>query len=286
MTRLAVLGSPIGHSLSPALHAAAYRELELDWQYEAIEVTSETLEEFITSRNDSWRGLSLTMPLKREVLDMIDQVDPLVELTGSANTLLFHELGGARHTLGFNTDVYGITQSFQTAGYPSLDSVLVLGGGATAASAIAAVNRLSARRVYVAVRNPDRAVALGAVGDRHGTEVVIVPLDMAAGLAHEVDAVISTLPNGAAHSLEFSAEDMASTVLFDVAYDPWPSILATPWIAAGGAVIPGIDMLIHQALIQVRVFVNGSPDMLLDNELAVLGAMRASLDAEPLWEDS
>jgi shikimate dehydrogenase len=279
MTRLAVLGSPIRHSLSPALHAAAYRELGLDWEYEAIEVTSDTLEEFISSRDDSWRGLSLTMPLKREVLDMIDQVDPLVELTGSANTLLFHELGGARHTLGFNTDVYGITQSFQLAGHSALHSVLILGGGATAASAIAAVNRLSARRVYVAVRNPDRAAALVAVGERHGTEVVVVPLDLAPGLAHEVDAVISTLPNGAAHDISFAVDDMRSAVLFDVAYDPWPSTLASQWIAAGGDVIPGIDMLVHQALIQVRVFVHGTPDMLLDNESAVLTAMRASLDA-------
>ena len=110
-TRLAVLGSPITHSKSPLLHAAAYAELGLDWQYDAIEVTGDTLAEFVSSRGPEWRGLSLTMPLKRDVLPLLDSRDDAVELTGVANTLLF---GAARR--GFNTDVYGITEAFRANG--------------------------------------------------------------------------------------------------------------------------------------------------------------------------
>ena len=274
-TNLAVLGSPIGHSKSPLLHAAAYRELGLDWNYSALEVTGETLADFVRSRDDSWRGLSLTMPLKRDVIPILDELDSIGTLTGAANTVLITD----GRLSGFNTDVYGIVRAFSDAGVDHLDNVQILGGGATAASAIVAMRELGARRITVSVRSIARAADLVALGRAGGVDIVVSELGPDDQTTDVPDAVISTLPGHAEHAVTFSSALRESAVLFDVAYDPWPSILATPWIAAGGAVIPGIDMLIHQALIQVRVFVNGSPDMLLDNELAVLDAMRASLDA-------
>ncbi len=147
-TRLAVLGSPISHSRSPALHRAAYDILGLDWSYEPIEVADGELAAFIASRDQSWLGLSLTMPLKRDILPLLATRTALVDQTGSANTALFTPRGVA----GFNTDVYGITQSFRRHDRHELATVLIIGGGATASSAVVAARELGATRIFAAVR--------------------------------------------------------------------------------------------------------------------------------------
>jgi shikimate dehydrogenase len=270
-SRLAVLGSPIAHSLSPELQRAAYRTLGLDWEYEAVEITTETLAPFIESRDESWRGLSLTMPLKRDVLPLLDSVSALVTQTGSANTVLF--AGGRRE--GFNTDVYGITESFERHGHSRLGTALILGGGATAASALVAASTLSATRVFVAVRDPARAVQLVDIGRARGIDVFIRRLSDLVQIDERLDAVISTLPNGASVELDFDRDTVQDAVLLDVAYHPWPSPLAKAW--TGDSVISGLEMLVLQALAQVRVFVNHDPDSELPDEASVLAAMLATV---------
>lgn len=274
--RLAVLGSPIAHSRSPALHLAAYRVLGLDWQYEAIEIRSDELSEFVGSRTPDWRGLSLTMPLKRDVLALLDSHDDFAELTGAANTLLFHHDAGDWTLRGFNTDVAGIAESFRAAGVHRLDSVRILGAGATAASALVAAAELGARRAVVSGRSPHGVLRLIELGERLGVDTVAPPADDSRDAAVP-DAVISTLPGGAEHEHRFSDAVRESAVLFDVAYDPWPSRLASAWLELGGLVIPGIEMLVNQALVQVRIFVGGSPDIALPDEPAVASAMRAAV---------
>lgn len=276
-TRLAVLGSPIVHSKSPALHAAAYAVLGIDWQYDAIEVTGETLADFVESRDDNWRGLSLTMPLKRDVLELLDRRDPLVDQTGSANTVLFRGTGAKRYLHGFNTDVDGIVQAFTRHGHTNLSVVQILGGGATAASALAAVGRLGASRVQLSVRTPAKAEGLIAVGATYGVDVVVGSLADAATALKRPDAVISTLPNGVELDVPFSEQTRRNAVLFDVAYHPWPSTLATKWQAVDGAVIGGLEMLVLQALVQIRIFMHNSPERVLERENEVLAAMRAAV---------
>lgn len=270
-TRLAVLGSPIAHSKSPLLHAAAYRALGLDWEYEAIEVTGEGLAAFVESRDDSWRGLSLTMPLKRDVLPLLDEIDPVAQLTGGANTLLLED--GARR--GFNTDVFGIVEAFRGAGIEGLATAQVLGGGATAASAIVALSELGALGILVSVRDPRKVTSLVELGEALGVDVVVRRLDE--GSFGTPDAVVSTLPGHSEYQFEMPEPVRSASVLFDVAYDPWPSTLAVQWQAVGGRVISGIEMLVLQALAQVRVFVNADPDAPLDDEDGVLRAMRAAV---------
>jgi len=266
--RLAVLGSPIAHSLSPALHLAAYQELSVDWAYEALDVTPEGLRGLIETCGPDWRGLSLTMPLKRHILPFLTTMDRFTELTGCANTLLF--TGPERR--GFNTDIIGLVEAFRAAGVGSLDSALILGGGATAASALVAVSQLGARRVTVALRSPDRIGTLVALAEELNVGLSVQPLgELPVGFSAE--AVVSTVPNGTALVME----PIARAVLFDVAYDPWPSALASQWIAGGNTVIPGIEMLVRQALAQVRVFVGGSVTAPLANEPAVFAAMRAAV---------
>jgi len=125
---LAVLGSPIAHSKSPRLHAAAYRVLGLPWTYTAVEVVEGSLGAFVNTCDSRWRGLSLTMPLKREVLPMLASCSALVETVGAANTVLFDDELGMH---GFNTDVAGIVAAFADHGVSALDSVRILGGGRT-----------------------------------------------------------------------------------------------------------------------------------------------------------
>ncbi|TQL47962.1 shikimate dehydrogenase [Homoserinimonas aerilata] len=269
--RLAVLGSPIAHSKSPTMHSAAYAVLGLPWSYERFEMTGDRLPEFLDGLGSEWRGLSLTMPVKRDVLPLLDEPDERVLLTGAANTLLFD--GGRRR--GFNTDVYGITAAFERAGVVEIDHAQVLGGGATAASAIVAAAHLGARRVTLSVRSPQRSLGLVDLGERLGLRIHIEPLGEHP--SERPDAVISTLPNGAEAALHFDDAVRADSVLFDVGYEPWPTALAAHWEEAGGRVISGLEMLVFQALLQVRIFVSGQADDALDGEADVLSAMRSSV---------
>ena len=270
--RLAVLGHPIDHSRSPALHRAAYRALGLDWSYDAHDVTGETLGEFIESRDGSWRGLSLTMPLKRGVLPLLHGIDHFTELTGGANTVLFD--GGKLR--GFNTDVHGVVEAFRGAGVDRLGSVRVLGGGATAASVLVAVKRMGADRVALAVRAPERLGSLISLAERLDLAMTVETLGTF-DVAFVADAAVSTLPNGTEPSFRPAALAAVTAVggaLFDVAYEPWPTALAADW---SGPVVPGLEMLAHQALVQVRIFVNGAPDAVLEDEASVFLAMRSAV---------
>ncbi len=271
-TRLAVLGSPIAHSLSPTLHRTAYDVLGLDWSYESIELTGADLGDFLRSRDSSWRGLSLTMPLKRDILPLLDSVSALASQAGSANTVLFE--GGQR--FGFNTDVYGITEAFARHGVSRLSTVLILGGGATAASALVAVRELGVRRVFLGVRSPERASGLVELARAQGIELLVRGLDALVQIDEPLDAVISTLPNGAEVGIELDPDVLSAATLFDVAYAPWPTPLAATW--TGERVISGLEMLVMQALGQVRIFALGDPHGHVDREPDVLAAMLASVD--------
>ena len=257
--RAAVLGSPVAHSLSPALHRAAYTALGLDWTYEAVDVSAEALPAFLDGLDPDWAGLSLTMPLKSAVLPLLSEVSELARDLGSVNTVLLGH--GVRR--GDNTDVAGITASLREAGVHEVGRAVVLGGGATARSALAALAELGERAPTVAVRS--EPVQLLATARRLGIEVRVVPLAPAA--LEGCDLLISTLPRGAADPL--AAHVAAVPALLDVVYDPWPTPIAA---ACRGRVVSGRLMLLHQAAAQVR---------LMTGRAAPLDVMRGVLKALP-----
>ncbi|TFD33434.1 shikimate dehydrogenase family protein [Cryobacterium cryoconiti] len=275
--RLAVLGSPIEHSLSPALHRAAYGALGLDWRYDAVRVAAGGLSDFLGSLGGEWRGLSLTMPLKHEVQAHLDGLDRIAEQTGSVNTVLLGETDGRRTLHGFNTDVTGLVRALAEAGVRRAVHVTLLGAGATAASALVAAAELGAETVDVLVRSPAKAAALVALGQSLGVVVTVHPLTDLPNPERVSDLVISTLPGGSVLGAEFPADLRRTAVLFDVSYAPWPSSLARSWVLAGGTAVSGEGMLLHQALVQVRIFVSGDPFEPLPNEAGVLQAMRGAL---------
>jgi shikimate dehydrogenase len=271
--RLAVLGSPIAHSKSPALHAAAYDVLGLDWRYSAIEVADGGLGAFLDSLDSSWRGLSLTMPLKREVLPLLGERTALVEVVGAANTVLIED--GMRR--GFNTDVAGIVGAFAAAGVTALEDVEILGAGATAASVLAAAAQLGASRALVSARTLDKAQGLLSVSQGLGLDLTIRPLGVVDRSMLVPSAVISTLPGGTPIDVPYPEAVRTGALLLDVAYDPWPSELAKSWTSVGGTVVSGLDMLLHQAIAQVRIFVTGEEGGTLPREDEVVAAMRSAL---------
>lgn len=284
--RLAVLGSPIGHSQSPALHRAAYEALSLPWLYESAEVRSENLTAFIDQCGAEWRGLSLTMPLKQVVMPLLDSTDRVATMAGTANTLLFEDAdpdgaaGGRRVQRGFNTDVAGIVRALAAVGFTEANYVHILGGGATAASAMVAAAELGAERVLLSVRSLERSAWLEPLAHTLGMRIAMRPLGIADRSLVIPELVVSTLPGGSQTGTLFTASTRRSALLFDVAYDPWPSDLARAWDEVGGRVLSGLSMLVHQALLQVRVFVSGDPLEPLPDEPSVLAAMLEAVGLE------
>ena len=275
--RLAVFGSPIAHSKSPVLHRTAYRALGVDWTYDAREVGADDLPGIVRGMDDSWRGLSLTMPLKSTAHDLADTRDAIAELTGAVNTLRFSGGSGANRRLsGYNTDVAGIVRALAAVGVAETAHVHILGGGATAASAVVAAAELGAVNVSILTRSPEKSGALVDLGRRVGLPVTVTGFTAVNDLPAP-QLVVSTLPGGSTAPVAYADAVMAGAALLDVAYDPWPSAQATAWSAAGGTVANGLSMLVHQALLQVRIFAFDDLFQPLDHEDTVLRDMLASV---------
>lgn len=242
--RCAVLGSPIAHSLSPVLHRAAYAELGLDWQYDAIEVGAGQLADFLAGLDESWRGLSLTMPLKVEALTLADEVSTSAQLIGAANTLVLHN--GQR--TASNTDAPGLADALRLHGVTAIDTAVILGGGATARSALAGLAQLGVRDVAVALRTASRLADLARLGRSLGVSVRAVGWDSAE--LPDAQVFVSTVTAGAADDFAETVAERAE-VVFDVIYDPWPTRLAVAAQAAGKQVLGGLELLVGQAVLQV-----------------------------------
>jgi shikimate dehydrogenase len=249
--RAAVLGSPIAHSLSPVLHSAAYQALGLaGWSYRAIECDQPRLPDLLGSCGPDWAGLSLTMPLKRAVLALLDRAEPLVGAVGGANTVVFAD--GAR--IGYNTDVPGMITALAEAGVSAPEPALILGGGATACATLAALRGLGASRATVAVRDPAAAGGLLDAADRLGVRVTLTAFGRPlSGAAWQL--LISTVPAGAAdvYAERSLPPAPAPAVVLDVVYHPWPTRLATASRQAGAIVVGGFELLLHQAAGQVTL---------------------------------
>ena len=278
--RFAVLGSPIAHSKSPAIHLAAYRVLGLDWEYGRAEVQKGLMRTFIAGLDGIWNGFSVTMPLKEEASRFAEELDEYAKLTGATNTLFLDEFGKWH---GFNTDVFGIVQAVTEARIGLVKHALIIGSGATATSAMVAISVLNPNaHVEVLARNKVSRKSLIALGKQLGLKTT-----RAGGLraaSRVSNLTISTLPSGA---LDKQAARLIRAwtwkpkgALLDVSYNPWPSKLAEAWSAKGKRTISGLEMLIWQAVAQIRIFNTGSAEKELPNEVAVVSAMHIAVESE------
>ena len=252
--RCGVLGDPIAHSLSPALHRAGYAALGLAWTYESERVAGDGLADFLASCDASWRGLSLTMPLKRTALALAPEVTERARLAGAANTLLLED--GAV-VLADNTDLPGAVAAVRERYDGPITAGTVLGGGATAASTGLALCELGARNVTLLARSPKRAADAAAAVRRHPSR----PRVEVGSLEHDAvvgQVVVSTVP-ATAQDAGLLARCAQVPVVFEVTYDPWP----TPLAAAAAAdprqvLVGGLDLLVHQAALQFTLFTGRS----------------------------
>lgn len=271
---LQVWGDPIAHSRSPQLHRAAYAALGLDWTYDRRLVDEASFAATLAALDASYRGLSLTMPLKGVARAAARTLDRRAQLTGAVNTLRLDDDGPH----GFNTDVGGIVRDLAEQGVTAVSEARIVGAGATATSALVALGELGAEGVFVSARRPEAAAPLVSLGDEIGVRVRVEPLD--AATRGDLGLTISTLPGGARLS-PAAADALAASggLLYDVVYGHWPTDLAKAWKRAGERAVAGSGMLLQQALLQVRIFVHGEVATPLPREDDVLRAMRDAADA-------
>jgi shikimate dehydrogenase len=255
----AVLGSPVAHSLSPVLHRAAYAELGLhDWDYRAVECTSEQLPATLLALEaEGLAGVSLTMPLKRGVIPLLARVDRMAADLEVVNTVLFG--GEAGVWWGTNTDVPGIVAALRGVNVaPRRDDVAwVVGAGATATSAIAALAQLGLGNAVVVARRPEAVASLPQVAMDVGVHIEVRGWGSLPGCV-DAPLVVSTVPAGATD--EFAVQvGRPAGLLLDVVYDPWPTRLAAAWRRGGAPVVGGLELLVEQAAEQVRLMTGQQP---------------------------
>lgn len=252
-SRAAVLGRPIGHSLSPVLHRAAYQALGLDWSYGAIDCGADELADALTRLSVDHVGVSLTMPLKLAAVALMTTLDQAASQLGAVNTVLFEPKGWS----GYNTDVAGVRAALAEVGFDGSSPTVLLGAGGSARAALGALaGRVD--EVRVAVRDPLRAAPLVVLGASLGLAVATVRLDRSALAGAAL--VISTLPppGNSAAAARF-ADWPAGASLVDVVYEGWPTPLAQLAARFGGSVVGGLATLVGQAAEAVRLMTGMEP---------------------------
>jgi shikimate dehydrogenase len=269
--RFAVVGSPIAHSLSPLLHRTAYQALGVrDVSYDRYEVARGELAGFLSEGEGSGLdGLSVTMPGKPEAFALAQGTDETSRLLGVANTLIRCSDGRWRAE---NHDVYGILAALRAHGVRRPTTVGVLGSGATAQCAVEAASRLDARSVLLTARSPEKLAALADFATGRGLEVHTVEFGRSEDVLR-ADVAISALAAAGAAAVTSGWRERGvpgrgiAPVVLDALYDPWPAPFAAACAQVGAEVVSGLEMLVHQADMQIRSML-GVPAAPTDDMLA------------------
>jgi len=262
MTRYAVIGWPLGHSMSPAIHNASFEALGLHCRLDAVAVPPEGLDAFMRALPASGlRGLAVTIPHKTAVLPHCAFVDPDATEIGAANTVA---VGDAGMLCAYNTDAPGAIGALRDAGVVVAGArVMVLGAGGAARAICFRLLRDGAASVVIANRTPSRAEALkgdlekvhgaaGRVGAVPGIGAAFEEALASAGIL--VNATSVGMSPLAGESPVAGALLRADLAVMDVVYNPLETRLLADARAAGATVIPGTEMLLRQAAEQERIW--------------------------------
>ncbi len=251
----AVIGNPVRHSLSPALHNAAFEQLGLDWVYAAFDVSpGEAQAALDAMRTFRLGGLSITMPHKEAVASAVDSLDPAAAALRSVNTVVPQADGSLK---GYSTDGAGFVASLAAAGVSVAGlAVCVLGAGAAARSIVDALARAGVAQV--AVVNRTTAAAEEAASLAGVTGVV-------GGTANVSDAHIlinATSVGMGGYELPCDPSLLRSgQVVADIVYHPRETALLRAARSAGATTVEGLGMLVHQAALQQQLWHGHLPDV-------------------------
>lgn len=268
--RCAVAGKPIEHSLSPLIHTTAYEVLGIadGWHYGRHELDADHLAGFVAGCGPEWVGLSCTAPLKRAVLEL-GEPSERARLLDSGNTFVFGRDGAPARVE--NTDVTGLIGALGRAGVREASRAILLGNGATARSALFALAEVGVGDALVLARSQANARAsLAGLAGRLGVRLEYGPWGDVPD-ADAVDVLVSTV---SAPLPEATAAGLArlTRASFDATYNHYPTTLDRAARAAGIVQLSGIDLLVGQALDQIRLFTGRDcpPEPLLEAAYAAL----------------
>jgi shikimate dehydrogenase len=250
--RGAVLGSPVEHSLSPLLHREAFNFLGISGNYIRQEVSLGALSPFFTAHQEEFDYFSITMPLKEEAIALPVVIDPLVDRIQSANTL--YKRAGQWHLT--STDGSGLISALKNEGHSAFSRTLVLGAGGTARAVVGALDGIS-DEIAVFGRTSTRREVLERAVEKSSFEYL--RWNDSPGFSN-YDLVVNTTPAGAADLLADSLAPGSCSLLFDVIYRPWPTVLASRWSDSGGKVMNGLELLLYQGIAQLSLALNRELD--------------------------
>ncbi len=260
----AIAAMPARHSLSPALYTAGFAQCGLNWEYLVREVDVDGFTRLVdeVAALPQWAGLSVSMPHKSRLVELVQgrgTVDPIALTLHAANTLARGE-DGTLHA--YNTDVEGFCRALRYRGVGLVESVIIVGNGATAKSALLAVNQMGATQVIFVARDPAKAQSLAVLAKDWGMDADVAHIGQRTSNA---DILISTIPATGMNGHADRYAQIASAV-FDVSYDPWPTLLTQQAAECGAIVLSGLDLLVHQAVVQFSILTGCqvSPETLYD----------------------
>ncbi len=258
--KFAVVGHPIAHSKSPAMHNAAYRALGLPHTYEAIDVDEDHFPDFVRSlKSGDFRGINVTVPHKLRAFELADERAPSAIAVGAANTLVRDANG---KITAHNTDARALHDELAALGGEKKDRALVIGAGGAARAAVLALHDLGTKKITVAARNVAAAKKLSAIAD-----VEIVPLT---GTAHHAFDVIvqatSAGMNGAADGeMVASCIDWKrvpkNAIAYDVIYAPRETAFLHAAKNASITAENGLGMLARQGAIAFELWLGVAPPL-------------------------
>ena len=266
MKRFALLGEPLGHSLSPVLHKAIYRQLEIDdASYRAVEIPEERLKSFFSGfRVGGFDGVNITTPHKATIISMLDEVDSKAKLLNAVNCV--HRVGNK--LTGYNTDLMGFDYSLRQQQVSMQGNEFAIFGAGGSAQAIGAVlAEGEAKLISILNRTPERAEALKEtiIAVNPEVKVKLVDEDKLVARAKHLDCVINTTSVGMSPSNESILSAKASKALFNsnmLAFDLVYNPLSTPFLknaeAQGAPIVNGIQMLVAQAVYSVEIWMGGN----------------------------
>lgn len=243
----------MAHSLSPAIHGAAFRALGLDWAYLRFAVEPEHLGAAVDGlRALGAMGANVTMPHKETVIEHLDDLSGDARAIGAVNTI--QRLGDK--LIGHNTDVDGFIRMVDEDAGRDVSGArcLVLGAGGASRAVVTGLTRLHVTSVAVAARNPMRAEAVAAVAS-NGI-VSVRGWDEAVASLEEYDVIVNATPLGMSGEAAISRDGAltSSHVVFDLVYDPPTTPLMRLVREAGGVAWSGLGMLVHQAAASFRIW--------------------------------